>query len=131
MLSIQDYEERVEKLITEDIPIEHVVTHDIKWLIDQYRKYANGLFTFAKFQVGERIKLRIDVFGNHKWDAYATHHFLIKGAKGRIHSQDYDPKRFHYWVSFDDESWKDREGKVHPTTNPHVYHFYEEDLEAA
>ena len=95
-------------------------SNGVGWNLTQAKFMIPDLIKLLPFQEGDRIKLT----RNHPCPNAWAHrkHFLIKGAKGVIDSIEYYNERgFTAAVVFDKESWIDREGEVHPTTNKHTY----------
>lgn len=97
-----------------------------------FRQFKTFILNESQFKVGDRVELAITPIITeetaHGW--LGSKHFLVEGARGTIHEVEYRDG-FGYSVEFDEESWKDRDGVVHPTTNKHVYHFSEEKLRKA
>jgi len=102
--------------------------------LDYYLKclikaYDLLLTKYAPFKVGDRVALTKapDFKKAPGWKR--GRHFLIPGAQGVVESSECDSKgslRFH--VVFDDESWKDIDGVVHPVSQKHTYCFFEHEL---
>jgi hypothetical protein len=64
----------------------------------------------------------------HGW--YHCRHFLVKGAKGVVKEVDLGSKGFSFSIEFTDESYMDRDGKIHPTAENrrHTFGFGEDSL---
>lgn len=107
---------------------------DVYWAFKKMHDYKRGLFSYAKFRVGDRVQLtRAPVIsGSQSWGWQGSEHFLVAGSKATVASRDWGGE-FTYAVVFDDESWKDRDGVVHPkkADERHTYCFSEDMLEAA
>jgi len=88
-----------------------------------------GLFSFAKFQIGDRVKLAADIDAKGGW--YHCAHFLKKGEMATVVDMDYDERGFSYNVVFDNETWIDRDGVKQPVANKHSFGLYERHLETA
>lgn len=101
----------------------------------------------ANFKVGDRVELSetpyINPIDSPGW--MSCKHFLVKGAKGTIRDVSYHGNEFGYSVSFDDESWLDSKGNLHPKNdkscivpgctfgkhNAHTFFFSEHKLSRA
>jgi hypothetical protein len=98
------------------------------YYFNKIEEYVTALFTnFAPFQEGDRVRLTAapDCYGH--WAG--SKHFLIPGALGTVASMDYSHDQFWGSVMFDNESWIDARGVVHPRQNAHTYTISEKLLE--
>lgn len=99
------------------------------------RQFKTFLETESRFKIGDRVELSetpvITEATAHGW--LCSKHFLVEGAQARVAEIDYFGNEFGYAVVFDDESWKDRDGVVHPVAekDKHTYFFREERLRRA
>jgi len=83
-----------------------------RFYIEKFNIYIDGLFSFAKFKVGDGVVLGETV--NPLPCAWIPfEHFLIKGSEALVGDIDYDEKGFRYGIEFDAESWIDGKGKEH------------------
>jgi len=102
--------------------------------LDYYLKcltkaYDLLLSKYAPFKPGDRVKLvkSINFESSHGW--YGSRHFLVPGARGIVESSSCDSNgKLRFDIVFDDESWKDQKGEVHPVSQKHTYCFFEDDL---
>jgi len=97
------------------------------------RQFKTFIETKAKFKVGDCVELAetpyISESTAHGW--LGSKHFLIQGAKATVRDVDFRCNEFGYAIMFDNESWKDRDGVIHPTKDKHTYFFTEGKLRAA
>lgn len=101
---------------------------------ERVKGYVNGLFNrFAPFKVGDRVKLVDDIpmtDDNPGWHHCA--HFLKKGEMAVVkdvdYVDDYKGGRFVAECIFDNETYKDDEGNLHPTSK-HLFSISEKWLE--
>jgi hypothetical protein len=90
------------------------------YYFEKLEGYIEALFTkYAPFQEGDRVVLTGTPDTNNNW--HPSRHFLIPGAVGTAIAVDYYRGSFHADVVFDDESWIDDKGIVHPAENKHTY----------
>jgi hypothetical protein len=96
--------------------------------IDYYLTELVGAAEYCKehyspFKVDDRVILcKAPVLEEgHGW--YPSRHFLVKGAKGVVKEVDLGSKGFSFSVVFEDESYLDRDGKIHPTPEDRRHHF--------
>ena len=108
-----------------------VSQHEHAWHWKKLRVYAAALFERAPFKTGDRVRLTRtpDITPTKSWGWMGARHFLVKGALATVDSVDFSDGHFEAWLRFDDESWKDHEGKLHPPSEKALYHFWETSLE--
>lgn len=114
---------------------------DRQWHFKKMAGYTKALFErFAPFKAGDRVHLAKtpDINPETSWGWMGSKHFLVKGAKGKVTSVDFDAdtKKFTALVMFDDESWVPdndygpgkRKGVPVPIEEKdrHVYYFSED-----
>lgn len=58
-------------------------------------------------------------------------HFLVKGAKARVHERQFYDDRFTFGLIFEDETWINLEGIPQQVSEKHLYSFGESWLESA
>ena len=97
---------------------------NLKYYLEKVVQHEKSLFEYAKFKVGDRVKLRksLTFDDNHGWKHYE--HMMKRGAKAIIIDVDHDME-FTYDIEFDKETWVDWDGNVQPTTIKHTFHFSE------
>jgi hypothetical protein len=94
---------------------------------------ARALFERSEWQIGKRVQLiktpKIDRDTSSGW--IGSKHFLVKGARATIEDVDFARGGFILALLFDDESWKDSDGIIHPRkdSEKHLYHFGEKHVE--
>jgi hypothetical protein len=105
----------------------HKQSKEIKEKLKQFKTF---LETKGRFKVGDRVEIANTPVITDKiaYGWQGGKHFLVKGAKGIIGTIDYYNDHFGYGVLFDDESWKDAKGVIHPVSERSHYHFKEENL---
>ena len=106
---------------------------NLKYELNRALQHQKALFKYAKFKVGDRVKLprTLTYPSDHGWKHCA--HFMKKGAKATIRDVDYDME-FTYDIEFDVETWISTYGdnkKPKPVERKHVFHFSESDLKKA
>jgi hypothetical protein len=107
----------------------HGQEKDIKRALRQFKTFIE---TEARFKVGDRVELAItpEINERDSWGWMCSKHFLVEGAIATVREIDYRGD-FGYSIVFDNESWKDRDGVIHPTKDKHTYYFAEEKLRPA
>jgi hypothetical protein len=103
------------------------------WLEKLILSYKLLLGRYAPFKVGDCVQLavtpNITVDTAPGW--LGCQHFLIAVAPGVVESVDVGSRGLWYRVSFDNESWIDRDGIEHKVTiGRHVFSFGEDALSA-
>jgi hypothetical protein len=80
--------------------------------VERLKLYKKGLFSFAKFKVGDKVVITADIYGNARYGAYADILALRKGSVGTIEEVDWHtpilsdrPSYFSYMFSPSVESW--------------------------
>ena len=103
--------------------------HAFHW--KKLREYAEGLFTRAPFQVGDRVRLTKtpEITEKKAWGWLGGKHFLVKGAMATVKHVDFWDGHFNAMLIFDDESWIDYQGVEHPRDRPSLYTFWETGIE--
>jgi len=103
-----------------------------EWGVNEVvQSYLSIFNRFCPFKIGDRVQLKSTcrITGpEHGW--YGSRHFLIAGSKAVVKERGYSDGQFSFYLEFDDESWKDDKGQLHPATQKHVYHFGENSIEA-
>jgi len=94
---------------------------------------ANSLWLKAPFQVGDLVMLNKtpEITVEKSWGWMGSRHYLIKGALARVHERSFYDGRFVFGLLFEDESYKDYNGKINPVKEKHVYSFGESWLSSA
>ena len=88
------------------------------------------LTLYAPFKVGDRVVLNRVPDCTRGWSGCA--HFLVLGALATVESSDCNTiGDLLFDVVFDDESWRDDKGNIHPIDRKHTFCFREEDLRLA
>ena len=125
--------------------LEQVQTLDDVWCDNPRRRgsvpYAlqvalemvDGFIERAPFQVGQRVALARtpEITKEKAWGWLHCKHFLVRGAAGTVRCVEFGLGHFSFAVTFDDESWIDSEGTLHPADPARPGHFYfdERDLQ--
>jgi len=91
------------------------------WGLEQMADSYISIFErFCPFEEGDRVELVKDVPCEGGWSS--CRHFLIREAKATVHARGYSNDKFSFDVIFDEESWIDDKGEVHPIeTNKHTF----------
>jgi hypothetical protein len=83
------------------------------------KNHASLFDRFCPHRIGDRVALSKDLGitqdAHPGW--FPSRHFLIVGAVGTVLNADYYKTKFRFGVSFDDDSWIDREGVVRPRSD--------------
>ena len=92
-----------------DFPTRTEMTH--------IKECAEALFTFAKFKVGDTVKMKETYPVNLKesWGWMSYRHLVTKGSKAKVLSVDWYNNRFNYLLEFYEKSWIDDKNVVHPS----------------
>ena len=102
------------KKLLEDIS--NINKYDTLYKLEQLEECKKALMTYAKFKVGEKVKLTTTPIINDSicpgWLCYK--HILVKGSEARIEAVDYYKGNFRYSLSFNGADG--------------VFSFYEKDL---
>lgn len=87
------------------------------WEMERVEEYIDGLFSFAKFKEGDKVAMAktYPVTKEESWGWLAYRHRLTEGKTAKVVSVDWCDGRFVYGVVFDDTSWIDDKGVVHPS----------------
>lgn len=105
--------------------------HDSKYHLAKLLAYADALFERAPFRVGDRVKLikvrQIDE--KHSWGWLGAKHFLVVGAMAKVVEVDFRDGAFCADILFDDESWIDHRGVVHPVEEKSRFCLWEGEIE--
>lgn len=101
------------------------------WHWKKLQEYAQGLFDRAPFKVGDRVRLTEtpDINPETSWGWMCAKHFLVKGAVATVTSVDFREGKFNALCAFDDETWKDDKGVLHPKDRVSHFQFWETKLE--
>lgn len=87
---------------------------------------------YAPFKVGDRVMLKKTpaINPHDSWGWMSSKHFLVKGAVGTVQYVEASKRGFSAGIVFDDESWVDDKGVVHPIEekNRHTFAFSEDSL---
>ena len=91
--------------------------------------YIEGLFSYSKFKIGDRVKL-IKTVDPLPYGWSSRGHFLIEGAVATVMDLDFNKDGFAYWISFENDSWIKSDGSIHlyKPEDRGRYHFKEADL---
>lgn len=119
------YLEEIEKTIkaAQEIPL------CTNYSIEKVKEYVEGLFSFAKFKVGDEVRMASDYpitkNGSPGW--WCFRHLLSKGSLATIREVDYRKSTFNYAITFQESTWMDDEGKVHESHYSKGAMFYLEE----
>ena len=90
------------------------------WQLERIEECVNGLFSFSKFKVGDRVKMAATYPVNEKdsWGWLGIKHLLEAGSKATILKVDWYNKKFVYLIEFDERTyWNTQEKKALPSTD--------------
>jgi len=97
-----------------------------EFYFEKMKGYANALFEqFAPWKASDRVVLTKPTNGGVGWRS-AEEIWLKPGAIGTVHAVDFSDRYFTAAIEFDDESWMDSEGRVHPVA-PNGRHLFRID----
>ncbi len=102
--------------------------------IKRIQDCVEGLFTFAKFKIGQKVKMAATYPVNERdsWGWMAPYRHLFKsGSKATIRKVDWYDGNFNYGIEFDSKTYIDREGNIHPHDSTSVFTISEKWLKAA
>jgi len=83
---------------------------------------------FAPVKIGDRVKLMKTPDFEKCYSWKICKHWLKRGAIGTVREVGTYGDKFTADIIFDDESWIDEKGKIHPNKPKHTYHFFEGDF---
>lgn len=88
-----------------------------------YIEQAATLFTLSKWNVGDRVELGVtpQIDDKHAWGWMNAKHFLVDGARAVVMDVHFANGAFMYSLTFDSETWRDCDGKLHPVTEKALY----------
>lgn len=91
---------------------------------------ACSIWLMSPFKVGDRVTLSMTpkITTEERWGWMGSKHYLIKGSIASIRERSFYGGKFIYGVTFDDESYKDLDGILHPAEEKHIYSFAAEWL---
>lgn len=139
-MNVQDVREKLARVLDRVQALDNVwcdggtdrsgsVPHVLQVALDM----VDGLIERAPFQVGQRVALaRTPEITKEKAGGWLhCKHFLVQGAAGTVRCVEFGRGHFSFAVTFDDESWIDSEGTLHPADPARPGHFYfdERDLQ--
>lgn len=94
-----DHVQRLRKIVSwmEECPKE-----EVSYAIDKLEEYRKALFSYAKFKVGDFVKLAITPNINDKenWGWIGYKDYLVKDAVGVVEDVDYYKGYFRYGLIF-------------------------------
>ena len=102
--------------------MQHATGDSFEWSMEQMAdSYISMFERFCPYKEGDEVELLKDVpCEGSGWSS--CKHFLIRGATATVHSCGYNDGKFTFDVIFDEESWIDDGGEVHPVeTNKHTF----------
>lgn len=99
------------------------------YYFDKMMGYYEGCMKAAKFQIGDRVRLKEDWNGDASGWQHCKH-FLIEDNPGTVRGMDYRDGHYCYDIEFDTETWIDDKGNEHPfdKDRKHVYLFWQKQL---
>jgi len=83
------------------------------------------------FQIGDEVKLIVDLKIEKSSGWYICRHFLIVDAKAMVREVDFYRGGFKFELEFYNESFIDFHGDEHPIINRHTFVFDENQLRSA
>lgn len=89
-----------------------------QWTIDVVDSYIQGLFSFAKFKVGDQVEMAntYPVSQEESWGWWAYRHLLVRGSKAKVENVDWRDGHFVYYIKFNENSWTDSDNKINQMT---------------
>ena len=136
-MNVQDVRAKLAQVLEQVQALDDVWCDDVRrrgnvpYALQVALEMVDGLIERAPFQVGQRVALaRTPEIGPASgWSHYK--HFLVQGAAGTVRYVEFGRGHFSFAVTFDDESWIDSEGTLHPADPARPGHFYfdERDLQ--
>lgn len=94
---------------------------------------ANTIWDRCPFKVGDLVMLNKtpEITPEKSWGWMGSKHYLIQGSLARVRERSFYDGRFVFGLLFEDESYKDQEGKLHPVGEKHIYSFGESWISSA
>lgn len=86
---------------------------NVSWQMEQLEGLIPAVRALLPVQVGDMVRLRKAPRCEGGW--LRSKHFLIPGAIAEVKSIDFCSGEFSAYLRFEDESWVDDAGVVHPT----------------
>lgn len=104
-----------------------------EWELQRVQECVEGLFSFAKFKVGDKVKMAATypVNAQDSWGWMSYRHLFKAGSKATILSVDWYDMSFKYMIEFDSQTWIDDSNNIHPSTNAHQFSISEKWLKAS
>jgi len=100
------------------------------YYFERLLEYMDYAMQMAPIKKGQRVALNrtLDI-KDGGW--YGSRHFLVKGSRGIASRVEIYKGIWRADIIFDDESWRDSSGKLHPTEpeNRHTYCMWAKDLD--
>jgi hypothetical protein len=129
MATVLDYLGEINALYTKVEELEKAIPSSLGYKLKTLLGSYHDIFErFCPYKVGDRVFLNKTPTIECGSGWYGSKHFLVKGAAGTIHSRDYCDGKFCFYVEWDDESWMDEKGEIHPIIAKHVFLFSEDWL---
>jgi hypothetical protein len=96
-----------------------------EWEVKRIQECVEGLFTFAKFKVGDRVKMAATYPINKEdsWGWMAYRHLFKSGSKATVVSVDWYNNTFNYMIEFDQNTWIDDQNNIHPCSKDSHHNF--------
>lgn len=94
--------EHIQKLKTIVAWMTECPKEDVSYAIEKLEEYRVALFSYAKFKVGDLVKLNYTPVINEKeaWGWIGYKDYLVKDAVGVVEDVDYYKGRFRYGLIF-------------------------------
>jgi hypothetical protein len=100
--------------VSELVSVVDLLKVPTKWEIERVSGYVEGLFSFAKFSVGEKVEMAetYPVSKEDSWGWMNCRHLLTVGGKATVEEVDWSNGRFVYLITFDEKSYINSEGYI-------------------
>jgi hypothetical protein len=98
--------------------------------IERISEYIQGLFSHAKFHIGDRIKMSktYPINSEDSWGWMPYKHILVEGSKGIVRERDWTNGAFIYSIEFEEKSWVDSKGEIHFSDTANIFSLSEKWL---
>lgn len=104
-----------------------------EWEIKRIEECLEGLFTFAKFKTGDKVKMAATypINQENSWGWMSYRHLFKAGSKAVIVKVDWYNNTFMYTIEFDKKSWIDDKDNVHTSDTTTQFVLSEKWLKAS
>lgn len=100
--------------------------------LERLQDCVEGLFSFAKFKIGQKVKMAATypINDHDSWGWMAYRHLFKSNSKATIKDVDWYDGAFHYYIEFDSKTYIDKENKVHSHDSVTLFTLSEKWLKA-